>query len=70
MANKVLRRQDVQMMTGLSRSSIYDWMSKGFFPKQVNLGNRSVGWLESEINDWIDQRVQVSREKGGTSVCK
>lgn len=49
----ILRRQQVQARTGLSRSTIYDRMSKGTFPKAVSLGARSVGWFESDIDSWL-----------------
>jgi prophage regulatory protein len=44
----------------LSRSSIYLNISKGTFPKPIHLGARSVGWLESDIDNWIDARIQAS----------
>ena len=56
----ILRRKTVQSRTGLSRSSIYLGISKGTFPKPINLGARAVGWLESDIDNWIDARIQAS----------
>ncbi|EFC5438447.1 TPA: AlpA family phage regulatory protein [Escherichia coli] len=47
---------------GIARSTIYDWINPksprydGTFPKQLRLGNQSVGWLESEVDQWILQR--------------
>lgn len=62
MANfKILKRPDVQAMTGLSRSSIYAMMDNGSFPKQINLGARSVGWLDHEVQEWLEGRVLASR---------
>jgi prophage regulatory protein len=52
-----LRRPVVEARTGLSRSSIYDLIATGEFPKPVPLGRRTVGWLESEIADWQKQRI-------------
>ncbi len=57
----ILRRKQVEARTGLSRSTIYQRIADGTFPKAVNLGGRAVGWLESEIEDWLAQRVQASR---------
>jgi prophage regulatory protein len=54
---RILRRKEVQARTGLSRSTIYLMMSKGTFPRPLPLGPRAVGWLESWIDAWIEQRV-------------
>jgi prophage regulatory protein len=55
----ILRLRDVQAKTGLSRSTIYDAVAKGSFPKQVPLSTRRVGWLASEVDAWIEERVQA-----------
>ncbi len=64
MAQSVLRLPKVKSITGLSRSTIYLRIAEGNFPKQINLGSRSVGWLESDIQDWIAGRIQESRSGG------
>ena len=64
MSNTILRLPAVKSRTGLSRSSIYLRISEGTFPKQVNLGSRAVGWLEEEIQEWIEQQVIQSRSAG------
>jgi prophage regulatory protein len=56
MAERILRRPAVESMTGLSRSTIYDWMKRGEFPQPVALGARLVGWKESEIQAWLEAR--------------
>lgn len=53
--NRILRLPEVKHLTGLSRSSIYSKITQGEFPKQINLGGRSVGWSEKEIHAWIDE---------------
>ena len=58
MSNKILRLPIVKDRTGLSRSSIYARIAEGTFPKQINLGTRTVGWLEADIQNWIDKKVQ------------
>ena len=58
---KIVRLPKVKEMTGLSRSSIYLRISENTFPKQINLGGRAIGWLESDIQDWINQRIVESR---------
>lgn len=50
---KIIRLPEVLNRVGLGRSSIYAGIKMGTFPKQVKLGERSAGWMESEINDWI-----------------
>jgi len=64
MAQALLRLPTVKERTGLSRSTIYHRISDGTFPKPINIGIRAVGWLESDIDKWIDEQVQNSREGG------
>jgi prophage regulatory protein len=63
MVYNILRLPQVKSETGLSRSAIYQRISEGSFPKQINLGSRAVGWLTSDIENWIKQRVIESKEK-------
>lgn len=59
---KVLRRNEVEAMTGLSRSTIYAEIKAGRFPKQFSLtSKRCVGWLASDIASYIESRVFASR---------
>ncbi|CAM3830063.1 AlpA family transcriptional regulator [Pseudoalteromonas sp. L23] len=55
---KLIKLPQVIEKTSLSRSSIYDFMNKGGFPKSVSLGARAVAWVESEIDDWIGEKVK------------
>jgi prophage regulatory protein len=61
----ILRRKQVESRTGLSRSSIYAMMAKSHFPKNVSLGGgRSVGWIESEIDQWLERlTVKTMRDE-------
>ena len=59
---RILRLKDVKDRTGLSRSSIYQKIRLGIFPNSVRLGARSVGWLESSIDQWIAERVGMGRD--------
>jgi prophage regulatory protein len=58
----ILRRKHVETRTGLSRSTIYRYIKDGVFPKPVPLGPRAVGWLESEVSEWIAERVKIARD--------
>lgn len=58
---RFIRLPEVKLRTGLSRSTIYEDISKGIFPRPVSLGMRCVGWLESEIETWIIGRIQKRR---------
>lgn len=55
---RLIRLREVMRMTGLARSTIYKIMKEGVFPPSVPLGIRAVGWVESEIQDWIDARLR------------
>lgn len=58
---RLLRLPAVKARTGLSRSTIYLYVSEGTFPKPVRLGPRAVAWIESEIAAWIHARIEMSR---------
>ena len=63
---KLIRIRSVINLTGLSKSYIYDLCKKGLFPKSIQLvpGGTSVAWVESEIRDWIDSRIQERNQEG------
>jgi prophage regulatory protein len=61
----ILRLPAVKAKTGLSRSTIYLRVAQGTFPKPVGLGGRAVGWLDAEIQDWLQQRIDASRRTAG-----
>ena len=63
MADKILRLPAVKERTGLSRSSVYQKIGSGEFPKAIPLGARAVGWLESEIDAWIETKVAAARRR-------
>ena len=58
---RFLRLPEVLERTGLSRSTIYVRLEQGGFPRPVSLGARAVGWIESEVDEWIRQRIEESR---------
>jgi len=57
----ILRLPVVKSRTGLSRSTIYLRVSQGTFPKPVCLGGRAVGWVEAEIQVWLERQIEMSR---------
>ena len=63
MFQNILRLALVKKRTGLSRSSIYSGVKQGTFPAQISLGPRSVGWLESSIDGWIESRIALSSKR-------
>jgi len=61
MPKKILRLPIVLDRTGLSRSTVYQRVSEGKFPRPVSLGARAVGWIETEVEEWISRQIEVSR---------
>jgi prophage regulatory protein len=61
MAHTILRLPEVIARTGLSRSSIYLRIANGGFPHSVSLGGRAVGWVEHDIEAWLDEKIASSR---------
>ncbi len=62
MRHTILRLPGVKSRTGLSRSTIYLKVSEGKFPLPISLGERAVGWLESDIDDWLNGQIEKSRK--------
>ncbi len=67
----IIRRNQVEARTGLSRSSIYARLRQNpkrpgdydpTFPKPISVGARAVGWIESEIEAWLTAQIQKSRK--------
>ena len=56
---RIIRLKEVIDCTGLGRSTIYKYITEGTFPKSVLLGDRRVGWVESEVHDWILARIEA-----------
>ena len=57
----ILRRKQVEARVGLSRSTIYSRIQAGTFPAQISLGAKAVGWIESDVSEWIAAQVKKSR---------
>ena len=65
MPAKILRLPNVLDRSGLSRSTIYLRVTEGRFPRPVSLGARAVGWIETEVEEWIARQIEISREIRG-----
>jgi len=57
MSTSIMRLPSVVIRTGLSRSTIYQQVADGSFPRPVQLGPRAVGWLANEVDEWIADRI-------------
>ena len=58
---RLVRRPEVESLTGLKRSTMYSYIQQGRFPRPIPLGARAVAWLSSEIDAWIDERIRAAR---------
>lgn len=65
---KFLRLKEVTALTALSRSSIYKFMAEERFPQTLSLGDRAVAWLESEIDEWMEEKLVQRTQEGKVDV--
>ncbi|MER2096027.1 MAG: AlpA family transcriptional regulator [Pseudomonas qingdaonensis] len=65
---RIIRLKEVIDSTGLARSTIYKYIAEGTFPKPVSLGDRCVGWVDTEVHDWILARIGERDMAEGASV--
>lgn len=66
-ALRILRLKQVEARVGLKRSTLYQRVADGTFPAPVALGgggSRAVGWIESEVDQWLRDRIAASRPRG------
>lgn len=63
--DRFMRLPEVINTCGLSRSTIYDLISREQFPSQISLGGKNVAWLASEIDDWMQSRI--AQRAGGAA---
>lgn len=61
MSQSLIRFSEVQKRTGYSKAWLYRLMSEHRFPAAIKIGSRSIAFIESEIDDWINQRITESR---------
>lgn len=65
MADRILRRHEVQRLVGVGSTKLYELIREGRFPPPVRLTGRTVGWRESEVQAWIDSLPTTSEGGGG-----
>lgn len=63
MNQKLIRLSEVMKRTGYSRPWLYRLMGEKRFPQPVKIGVRSIAFIESEINEWISERIAASRKE-------
>jgi prophage regulatory protein len=61
----LLRLPEVQRLTGLRRSAIYEQMQKGIFPRSVKAGPRAATWSEAAVQAWISKRIDAGQARTG-----
>jgi len=61
MSQSFIRLSEVQRRTGYSKAWIYRLLKEQRFPQSVKIGSRSIAFVESEIDEWINQRIAESR---------
>ena len=62
---RLLKLKQVMSITGLSRSYVYELAKAGTFPQPLKLSERSSAWVESEVQQWINERIQQRNSLGG-----
>ncbi|ECC3878643.1 AlpA family transcriptional regulator [Salmonella enterica subsp. indica] len=63
MSNNLLRMSEIMRRTGYGKAWIYRLISQGKFPRLIKIGTRAIAFVESEIDDWINQRIEESRKE-------
>jgi len=66
-SQRILRLAQVREVTGLGRSCIYQLQAQKEFPQRIKIGARAVGWIESEVQQWLAERISQSRASNGDS---
>jgi len=57
---RLIRRPEVIARVGLCKASIYNRMNTGDFPRPISIGGGRVAWLESDIDQWIENLIEQS----------
>lgn len=54
---RFIKLKEVMNITGLARATVYKYIANDHFPKSVSIGERAVAWIESEVHEWMLDRV-------------
>ncbi|WP_286997989.1 helix-turn-helix transcriptional regulator [Comamonas sp. UBA7840] len=54
---RIIRLNEVINRTGLGKTSLYKFIKAKTFPQPIALGERAVGWVEAEVDQWITARI-------------
>ena len=54
---RFIRASEILARVGVSRGTIYGWVAAGLFPRPIRLGPRVTAWIESEFEEWVDNRA-------------
>ena len=60
MNDQILRYKAVSDTTGLSRTTLWRLERDGRFPHRRQISTNAVGWLRSEVDEWIAARRPAS----------
>jgi prophage regulatory protein len=55
---RVYRRKELLELLGISATTLYAWIAQGRFPRPINLGANSVAWLQSEVDEYLQERAR------------
>ena len=66
-ATRFLRMAEVETRVGLKKRTIQNLVNRGLFPKPVNIHERSIGFVESEVESWMQSRIDNRDENGATN---
>ena len=61
--HRILRKRAVSEKTGLPHSTLYRYVALGQFPAPIELGPKTVGWVESEVDAWLEARITARDEQ-------
>ncbi|MCV6588316.1 MAG: AlpA family transcriptional regulator [Marinobacterium sp.] len=63
---QLIRRKDLLLQIGFTESMLYEQVTAGTFPKPIKIGPKAVAWLESEVNEWLNQRIALRDDEHTT----